>query len=242
MECTDVTIAGRSLSFAVPAVKGSWSGALEEDDLTLAGTWTQGREIALKLVRDTFIAAVTPSPIDGIWLGHLSVDEHAYRIQLIVKSDQAGRQVASLDSIDQRATGLACTQVSFCGDRFSFEVPSVNGRWAGTLSADLNRLTGRWTQLVDRPLDFERQTQIARVTPLPPPRMLPALPPVAVADLGSQLSRDLEAISTDGWLSKGNSGGVVIGVVQGGERAIASFGAASAASIFEVGSLSKTFT
>jgi hypothetical protein len=81
--CTDVTMAGRSLSFAVPAVKGSWSGALDEHDLTLAGIWIQGGAKSLKLARNTFIAAATPSPIDGIWPAHLSVDEQA-RVSSVV--------------------------------------------------------------------------------------------------------------------------------------------------------------
>ncbi|GAB7523159.1 hypothetical protein PBS_21430 [Paraburkholderia sp. 2C] len=121
-------------------------------------------------------------------------------------------------------------------------MPSIQGRWVGTLSADGNRLIGQWTQLADCPLNFDRQTQITRATPPPPPRMLSALPPVPVAELGALLARDFEAIVTNGWLSPGSAGGVVIGVVQDDERSVVSFGAANAPSIFEIGSVSKTFT
>jgi serine-type D-Ala-D-Ala carboxypeptidase/endopeptidase len=188
------------------------------------------------------IPAAPPSPVDGIWLGQLAVEERVLRIQLIVKTDEAGRHVVSFNSIDQRGIDLACENISFSDSRFSFEAPSIHGRWVGTLSADCNRLTGQWTQFADYPLNFDRQTQITRATPLPPPRILPALPPVPVADLGAQLSQDLDAIVTNGWLSPGSPGGVVIGVVQDDQRSIVSFGAADATSIFEIGSVSKTFT
>ncbi|PVX84373.1 serine hydrolase domain-containing protein [Paraburkholderia unamae] len=242
IECTEVTIDGRSLNFAVPSVSGAWSGALEADGLTLSGTWTQGGATALKWVRDTFVPAAMPSPIDGIWLGQLTVDKRSLRIQVTTRTDRHGRLSATLDSIDQRKTGLACANLSINGNAFSFDVPSVDGRWTGTLSADANRLTGRWAQRAEYPLDLERQTQPARVQPLPAPRMLPGLPPVPAAELGARLSCDFGDLLTTGWLSRGSAGGVVIGISQDGERSIVSFGAASDASIFEIGSVSKTFT
>jgi serine-type D-Ala-D-Ala carboxypeptidase/endopeptidase len=218
----------------------------------LAAKRTDGRDVLCISIRNserkptmssnTHIPAATPSPVDGIWLGHLAANNRVLRVQLIVKTDQAGHQVVVLNSIDQRGIDLACVDISFSEGRFAFEVPSIHGCWSGTLSADFNRLTGQWNQFTDLPLNFDRQSEITRGTPPPPPRMLPALPPVPVAELGAQLSRDFEAIVTDGWLSPGSAGGVVIGVVQGSERSIVSFGAADATSIFEIGSVSKTFT
>jgi len=242
IECAGVTMAGRVLKFDVPSVNGSWSGVLEADDVTLSGTWKQGSTHPLRLVRDTFEVSTIPSVLDGIWLGQLVVDETPLRIQLVVKTDRHGRRRVSLDSIDQRTTGLVCANVSFNDGLFSFDVPSVQGRWTGALSADDNRLMGRWTQRADYSVDFDRQAQALTVQPLPPPRRLPGLPPVAAAELGAQLSRDLEDVSTHGWFSRGHAGGAVVGISQGGERFIVSLGAANADSIFEIGSVSKTFT
>jgi serine-type D-Ala-D-Ala carboxypeptidase/endopeptidase len=242
LECVDVTIAGRALKFTVPLVKGTWSGALEADDLALSGTWIQGSASPLRFVRNIFVASATPSVVDGVWLGQLDVDMASLRVQLIVKTDHRRRLLATLDSIDQRKTGLACTNVFFDNDRLSFEVPYVHGRWAGTLSPDRSRLLGRWTQKSDRAFDFERQARATSVLPLPPPRMLPGLPPVPVAELGALLSRDFGDALQNGLLASGSPGGAVIGISQGGERSIVAFGVANAGSIFEIGSVSKTLT
>lgn len=240
--CSDVVIAGRQLQFLVPSVNGSWSGALEDDGVTLSGAWTQGAAKPLKLVRNTFVASATPSAVDGIWLGQLTAGGDSLRIQLLIQTDQCGRLFASLDSIDQRKTGLACTHISFEGESLDFDVPTVHGRWTGKLSADRNRLAGRWLQISEFPLDFERQTEATRVQPVSPPRMLPRLPPVPAVELGAQLSRDFGDIVANGWLAPGSAGAVVVGISQDGKRSITVFGAANADSIFEIGSITKTFT
>ena len=63
-----------------------------------------------------------------------------------------------------------------------------------------------------------------------------------VGDLKAVLDRDLAAALKDGALAPATSGGVVIGVVQHGTRRIFVYGPVKEDSIFEIGSISKTFT
>ena len=76
-----------------------------------------------------------------------------------IQDDGAGRQVWSLDSLDQHAMGLPCGAVAFKGGTLSFQVPSVGGTWAGTLSRDGKTLSGTWDQGAPQPLVFEKEPQ-----------------------------------------------------------------------------------
>jgi D-alanyl-D-alanine-carboxypeptidase/D-alanyl-D-alanine-endopeptidase len=66
--------------------------------------------------------------------------------------------------------------------------------------------------------------------------------PVPVGELKAVLDRDLAAALKDGALAPATGGGVVIGVVQRGARRIFAYGPVKEDSIFEIGSISKTFT
>ena len=229
---------GKALSFDVPSVGGKWQGTVSDDAATLTGSWSQGQEIPLVFHRDQPLAAAEkPSPVDGIWLGTLSVGGGSLRVQIQVKSDRAGKLSCSLDSLDQGAMDLACENVRLDGNRFSFEVPAVKGSWSGTLSEGGNELAGTWSQVAPLPLRFTRQTSLAKPKVPEPP-----MPPVPLADLKAVLDRDLAVALKDGALSPSTGGGVVIGVVQHGARRILTYGPVQEDSILEIGSVSKTFT
>ncbi|TWH48768.1 CubicO group peptidase (beta-lactamase class C family) [Sporomusa sp. KB1] len=240
LPCSDFHLDGQSITFSVPAVHGTWKGIVTADGLT--GTWDQGTPQPLNFVCDTFIPAAKPAPVDGIWLGTLQGNGATLRIQLHVKSDSAGHELCTLDSLDQHAMGLECTNVVFSGEDFSFDVPVVHGYWSGKLSADGKALTGTWNQGVPLPLNFTRQSVELTATPIPPPTYDPALSPVAVADLQSVLDKDIAEALKSGWLSPTTGTGVTIAVVEHGVRRIFSYGTAKPDSIFEIGSITKTFT
>jgi len=83
----------------------------------------------------------------------------------------------------------------------------------------------------------------ARAPVRPRPTYDRPLPPVTAADMKTVLDRDLRpALSPDGALAPGSSGGVSIGVIQRGERRVFTYGIARPDSIYEIGSISKTFT
>ena len=196
---------------------------------------------ATPTVSDTSVPSV-PSAVDGFWLGTLKAGAQSLRIQITIKSDAAGHASCTLDSLDQGALGLFCANVSYSQRSFSFEVPSVNGRWAGKLSEDGKSLTGNWTQRAALPLDFVRQDK-AVVLPAPPPAtFLPAMAPVDAAGMQAVLDRDFEQALKSGILAPNTAAGVTIGVLRKGVRRVFCYGTAKPDSIFEIGSVTKTFT
>ena len=78
---------------------------------------------------------------------------------------------------------------------------------------------------------------------LAPPPYDPAMAPVSAADLKAVLDRDLASARTgDGALAPGTHAGVAVGVLARGDRRVFAYGDADADSIFELGSITKTFT
>lgn len=240
--CADFRLDGEALNFTVPAVHGSWKGTVANDGASLSGTWDQGSPTPLNFARDTFVAAAKPSPVDGIWLGTLQVGSTPLRLQLSVKSDTAGREFCTMDSLDQHAMGLECAKVVLSANDFSFDVPAVQGNWKGTLSADGNILSGVWSQGSPLPLNLTRGSVAIAAAPIAAPTYDAALAPVAAADLQSVLDRDLAEALKSGELAPGTGAGVSIAVVEHGVRRVFSYGAAKQDSIFEIGSITKTFT
>jgi CubicO group peptidase (beta-lactamase class C family) len=243
LPCANIHLDGKALSFEVPSVGGRWHGTVSEDGATLDGSWSQGQELPLVFRRDeVFLAAEKPSRVDGIWLGTLDAGGAKLRLQLQVKSDRAGKEYCSFDSLDQAAMEIPCDNVLFKGDKFSFEITAAKGRFSGTLAESGNELEGTWSQGQDMPLKFTRQTAAIVAKAPEAPKYDEALAPVPVSDLKAVLDRDLAAALKDGALAPSTGGGVVIGVVQHGVRRIFVYGPVKEDSIFEIGSISKTFT
>ena len=78
--------------------------------------------------------AQAPSRVDGIWLGTLG---GKLRIQVQVKTDPAGKESCSLDSLDQGVMGLPCENVQV--RRESFFVRSSEGARALVGNAERER-------------------------------------------------------------------------------------------------------
>jgi serine-type D-Ala-D-Ala carboxypeptidase/endopeptidase len=184
-------------------------------------------------------SAWSQSALDGFWLGTLKAGEATLRIQVTVKSGEDGKWQCVLDSLDQGAYGIPCSNIAYADPDLSFDVPQVKGRWVGKVSADHNQLAGTWTQIAPLPLTLDRQAAPIRPAVA---GMTPALPPVSVADMKAVLTRDLEQQLTSGKLAPGAPFGLAIGVVRKGERSVFTFGTAKTDSLFEIGSITKTFT
>ena len=116
----------------------------------------------------------------------------------------------------------------------------MHGSLAGEVTADGNTVNATWTQGgPPMPLVLARQASA-----IEPPKLAidPAMPPVDVANLKDVLDKDLAAALASGDLAPGTDAGVTIGVVQHGVRLILAYGTAKADSVFEIGSITKTFT
>jgi CubicO group peptidase (beta-lactamase class C family) len=243
--CGNVVVNGSSVSFDVPAVSGRWSGMLSADGKTLDGTWTQGSSLPLVLERQATQSKpakdVTAPQLEGVWLGTLHAGTETMRIQLRLQTDSSGAQTCLLDSIDQKAFGIHCRNVAVSANTVSFEVPDVHGSWSGTLSTDGQTLDGTWTQGVSMPLLLARQAKAIEPSSSAP-LLDPAMPPVKAEDLKAVLDRDLAEALAKGDLAPATDAGVTIGVVSHGKQQIFTYGVAKPDSVFEIGSITKTFT
>ena len=240
--CADFHLQGNTLSFTVPAVHASWQGTVGADGSSLSGTWNQGTPMPLTFTRDAFVAASKPSPVDGFWLGTLQTRGPSLRIQLTVRSDRSGQEFCALDSLDQGAYGLSCAEVAWVGSDLSFDIPQVQGHWRGKLSGDGQTLSGTWTQAVPLPLTLQRQSKPQLQPPPPKISFQPAIAPVDAAAMQAVLTQDFAQALKSGALSPATSAGVAIGVVRNGVPRVFAWGSATADSIFEIGSITKTFT
>jgi CubicO group peptidase (beta-lactamase class C family) len=185
------------------------------------------------------LTAQAPPPLDGIWLGTLNAGGSKLRVQFHLHHDDAGKWTCTLDSLDQGGMGIPCT-VTSATNPIVIDVTVVNGKFTGSLTADT--LDGTWNQGADLPLTLTRQTSALASTVPPPPPPDAALPPVTADNLKSVLDRDLTAALDHGALAPSTHAGITVGILQHGVRRIFTYGTAKPDSVFEIGSISKTFT
>jgi CubicO group peptidase (beta-lactamase class C family) len=183
--------------------------------------------------------------IVGIWSGNLKSGGASLFLVLHVKKSDSGALEVALDSPQQGALGLAGSDVTLHGDKLSFKIPVVNGSYTGTVSADGKTISGTWSQGVPLPLEFTRGNAAgveAAAKAAPKPHFLPAQAPVPVSDLKPVLDKELAPLLANGLLAEKTGRGIVIGVFEKGQQRIFAYGDAKPDSIFEIGSLTKTFT
>jgi len=232
---SDAQLNGSTFSFAVPTVHGSYSGTVSADGKTITGTWSQGKPLPLvlkQIATAAELAQVKPSPIDGDWAGVLRAGNSSLRLVLHFRTAPGSTIAGTMDSIDQGAMAIPCSNVKLKGQKLSLDVPSVHGIYEATLSADGNKLSGTWDQGAPLPLDLTREAKAAL-----PAAPAAAGPPLALNDLKPVLDKEFAPV-----LAAWSKAGVVVGVIDHGERKVFAYGTAKPDSIFEIGSVTKTFT
>ena len=125
------------------------------------------------LLHATLLAMVCLAAVDGVavagdaddapraagtWRGTL--DFSGQRLRLVVHIHRApdGALTGTLDSIDQRATGLSLDAISLVEDVLSFQVAQIGARYAGNFHGD-DSIHGTWSQGLDAlPLILRRDS------------------------------------------------------------------------------------
>jgi serine-type D-Ala-D-Ala carboxypeptidase/endopeptidase len=187
-------------------------------------------------------AAAAAPDFSGAWLGTLHAGPQSLRIQLRIDLSKTPPDPPGcfLDSLDQHATGIPCSEITVKDRSLTIGVSAVHGTLVGDLSADGSTLTATWTQGgPGLPLVLTRQ---ASAIEAPKATLDPALPPVGIADLQGVLDKDLAAALASGDLAPGTDAGATIGVVAHGTHRIFAYGTTKPDSVFEIGSITKTFT
>jgi D-alanyl-D-alanine-carboxypeptidase/D-alanyl-D-alanine-endopeptidase len=235
----NATLKGNQFSFDLPIVHGHYEGKLSADGKTLTGTWNQGTPLPLNFARtEPFITAEKPSPADGDWTGILQTKDGALHVAIHVKSDKGGKEYVSLDSPDQDAKNLEGADAVLSGRRFSFKVPQVHGEYAGTVTEDGKAIEGSWTQQgSSMPLRFDKTPSAT-----PAPTAPTAAAALTLTELKAKVDAELKPLVENPALAGASGIGVAIGVFERGEQRVLTYGVAKEDSLFEIGSITKTFT
>jgi D-alanyl-D-alanine-carboxypeptidase/D-alanyl-D-alanine-endopeptidase len=173
--------------------------------------------------------------------GALGTGPGKLQIVLTIFRTGDGKFTGILESVTQSAK-FSMGNITLAGTAVHFEVKDVGGVYQGSLSKEGGEINGTWTQtgVPAQRLNFSWQG----ATPAKPagPALAPAGPPVALADLKEVLDREFAPVLDHGVLAKATGSGVVIGVYDHGQTRIFNYGTAQPDSIFEIGSVTKTFT
>src|SRR5437868_11122511 len=91
----------------------------------------------------------------GNWQGPLQAGPAKLRIGLHITRSPVGVYTATLDSIDQGATGLPVADTRVSGRLIHLDLPNLRASYDGELSADGNAIQGEFTQGTDLPLTLK---------------------------------------------------------------------------------------
>jgi hypothetical protein len=182
-------------------VIGSYVGTVSADATGVSGIWSQSepqeppaqldmKHVPEKVAADPPATAVQTQPapvpapgpapapvpemqqqIAGDWQGTLSAGPVQLRLLLHIATAANGSLTGTLDSVDQGALGLPVSGIAVKDTAFSFNVDTVHGAYAGTISKDGAGIDGTWTQGMPLPLNFKRASAPqakAGVKPVPP--------------------------------------------------------------------------
>ncbi|WP_372783036.1 serine hydrolase [Phenylobacterium sp.] len=184
------------------------------------------------------LAQTPPAPLIGVWDGLLQLPGGRLRLALEISEAGDGYGVV-LRSLDQGGGPIPAT-IKTASGKIAIEAASINARLDGAMAAD-GRLVMTFTQLgAPSQIVFSRRPGGAAPPPLPR-TLLGPVPSDAdiLAELKSRIDVEKRGV------------GLVVGIVDAaGKRRIIAYGARAKGSVkpldgdtlFEIGSITKTFT
>jgi hypothetical protein len=98
------------------------------------------------------------TPIAGDWLGTLKTGQGELRLVLHIAGAQDGSLKATLDSVDQAATGIPVTAISLKDSKLKLTIDAVHGSYEGTINKDATEIKGTWSQGQPLELNFKRMS------------------------------------------------------------------------------------
>lgn len=238
----NISYASDAVHFEVKDIGGVYQGTRSNDGAKISGTWQQtgGPPQPLSFTwKPPAIAELNPNPgsIEGAWKGALGAGPGGLRVVITFSKNASGTFAGSLESVDQGAK-FPLDAVTFDGTALHFEVKAVGGVYQGTLAKNSSNITGTWTQTgaPSQPMNLSWTTKP------PSSPFTPARPPVPLANLQTALDQEFAPALDHGDLAKSTGGGITIGVYDHGQSKVFAYGTAQSDSMFEIGSVTKTFT
>jgi len=165
LPATSISTEGDQLAFGVTPLSASYKGRWDDATQSWDGTFIQGGDLPLKLVKGQPPAKPVIAGLDGDWSGKISRNGVDLRLMLHVKTGPRGTSVA-LDSPDQLAYGMPVPELTREGRTVRFKLPNGAATYEGTLSEDQQHLNGTWSQAgVPFPVNFARSEALAERQP-----------------------------------------------------------------------------
>lgn len=167
-----VTFDNGQLAISVTPLSASFKGSWVAAEQAWNGTFTQGGDLPLKLVKGLPPAKAVVTGLDGIWNGKISLNGTDLRLVLRIRTTERGT-AALLDSPDQLANGIPIQDLQHDGKAVRFKLPTGGQSYDGILSADEKTLSGTWTVAGQTgvPVSFTRADATAVPTPPKRPQM-----------------------------------------------------------------------
>jgi hypothetical protein len=140
-------------------IRGTFTGTINADATEIRGSWFQGQTLELDVKRVTMQAAlnaVAQSQLAGDWLGTLNAGGAQLRLALHIAVARDGTLTATLDSLDQGATGIPVSSVDLKETQLTLGVPAVGGTYVGAVNKDATEIDGTWSQGQPLTLNFKR--------------------------------------------------------------------------------------
>jgi pimeloyl-ACP methyl ester carboxylesterase len=150
MELGEVSAAGASLSFSIPAIGASFTGQYNEERTVVEGTFSQGgSQLPLTLTN----AAAGPesaasAPVGQLreaWIGEVQFGMQGAVMQFRIVEFDSGETAGYFDSVTEGRTGFDAIW-SIDGDALSFDVPAIGLTFRGTLNEARDTAEGTWSQ------------------------------------------------------------------------------------------------
>ncbi len=119
------------------------------------GSWMLAVVAGIGMIGAAVVAA--PVPVVGDWNGALSSGGGSLRVAIHVTQDKDGHLIATMDSLDQGAMGIAITSITYKEPALHFEIEKFGASYDGTINKDNSEITGNWKQNgLSLPLAFKR--------------------------------------------------------------------------------------
>ena len=133
------------LTFAIPAIGGSYAGTWNDAEQQWTGTFTQGMALPLTLKKGAPPAPAIVQGVDGTWRGTLKRDTATLHLILHVGTKANGTS-ATLDSPDIGAFNLDVEGLTRVRDTLRFRVPIASVEFAGQVSDQTHTIRGQWSR------------------------------------------------------------------------------------------------
>ena len=153
-----VQLTEQSLTFAMKGVPGDpvFKGELSADGSTIAGELSQSgmafpfqaewKGDAAPVEQPQSADAESARPFLGSWQGELEIQGQQLLIRFHIKQGPKGSVVATMDSLDQRQSGLPVSRIEVEESTLRLHLTYLNASFQGSLSEDGEQIVGAWKQ------------------------------------------------------------------------------------------------